>query len=193
MKTKEQQAKDYAEKIPYYQDRKQHAVEDFSAGWDAAVKYMSEISLKKKTIIMEEIKKLTIPEGYEFDKVEKGEVILKKIEVTLPDTWEECYMKVPAKYLSHFRYEFAIPEELVTSMGALCQLLICRNAWWKMLGWKPDWENESDKYCIYNNGGDIDAFPFNFSSRILAFPDMKIASQFYETFKDLIEEAKELL
>lgn len=36
MKTKEQQAKEYADKIPHYQDRKQHAAEDFLAGWEAA-------------------------------------------------------------------------------------------------------------------------------------------------------------
>lgn len=36
MKTKEQQAKEYADMIPHYQDRKQHAAEDFLAGWEAA-------------------------------------------------------------------------------------------------------------------------------------------------------------
>ena len=36
MKTKEQQAKEYAEKLPHYQDRRQHAAEDFLAGWEAA-------------------------------------------------------------------------------------------------------------------------------------------------------------
>lgn len=36
METKEQQAKEYAEKLPHYQDRKRHAAEDFLAGWDAA-------------------------------------------------------------------------------------------------------------------------------------------------------------
>ena len=36
MKTKEQQAKEYAEKLPHYQDRRQHAAGDFLAGWEAA-------------------------------------------------------------------------------------------------------------------------------------------------------------
>ena len=39
---------------------------------------------------MEETKKLTIPDGYEFDRVEGGEVILKKKEVVLPRTFDEC-------------------------------------------------------------------------------------------------------
>lgn len=37
MKTKEQQAKEYADRIPHCQDRRQHAAEDFLAGWEAAI------------------------------------------------------------------------------------------------------------------------------------------------------------
>lgn len=40
METKEQQAKEYAEKIPHYQDRKQHAAEDFLQGWEAAERWI---------------------------------------------------------------------------------------------------------------------------------------------------------
>lgn len=141
----------------------------------------------------EETKKLAIPDGYEFDRVENGEVILKKKEAVLPRTWEECYMKVPAKYLSHFRHELAVPEELVVAMGALCQLLICRNAWWKQLGWKPDWKEESNKFCITTYNGVIDTQLVYYARRILAFPTEEVCAHFYVAFKDLIEDAKELL
>lgn len=143
---------------------------------------------------MEETKKLTIPEGYEFDKVENGEVILKKKEVAMPKTWEECYMKVEAKYLSHFRHEFAVPKELVDPIGALCQLLICRNAWWKQLGWKPDYFgngiNLPETHC---GNGVIKDFGICGDKRILIFPTEGVRNQFLDTFRDLIEEAKELL
>ena len=46
MKTKEEQAKEYADRIPHYQDRKQHAAEDFLAGWEAAM--ASANSMKQK-------------------------------------------------------------------------------------------------------------------------------------------------
>lgn len=36
MDVKEEKAREYADKLPYYQDRKQHAAEDFLAGWEAA-------------------------------------------------------------------------------------------------------------------------------------------------------------
>lgn len=44
METKHQQAQTYAEGIPYCQDRKQHAAEDFAAGWDAAFGYLASLS-----------------------------------------------------------------------------------------------------------------------------------------------------
>lgn len=43
---REKLASDYADRIPHYQDRKQHAAEDFLAGWEAAV--ASSDSLQQK-------------------------------------------------------------------------------------------------------------------------------------------------
>lgn len=38
METKEQKAKEYAESIAQFEDRKRYCEEDFKAGWDAALK-----------------------------------------------------------------------------------------------------------------------------------------------------------
>lgn len=38
MSTKEQKAKEYANSIPQFEDRKQYCFEDFCAGWDEALK-----------------------------------------------------------------------------------------------------------------------------------------------------------
>ena len=78
-------------------------------------------------------------------------------------------------------------------MLALCQLLICRNAWWKQLGWKPDWNDDSYKYIIDFTSDNINIDSYHSISRILSFPTEKVRDKFLETFKDLIEEAKELL
>lgn len=40
MDVKEEKAKEYADSIPYYQDRRIHAAEDFIAGWEASVEYL---------------------------------------------------------------------------------------------------------------------------------------------------------
>lgn len=46
METKEQKAKEYAESIAQFEDRKRYCEEDFKAGWDAALKSQW-ISIKK--------------------------------------------------------------------------------------------------------------------------------------------------
>ena len=140
---------------------------------------------------MKEIKKLPIHDGYEFDRVENGEVILKKKEVVLPKTWNECNRLIGSYYYPNS--DMYVNKDDENAINALCRLLICRNACWKQLGWKPDWKDDSDKYCIFYGNGRIESIVLNSSNRILAFPDMDTAEEFYEAFKDLIEEAKELL
>ena len=87
-----------------------------------------------------------------------------------------------------------LPRGLGKPMLALCQLLVCRNAWWEQLGWKPD--------CSYNSinlpethygGGTISDFGICGDKRIFIFPTSEVRDKFLDTFRDLIEEAKELL
>ena len=170
---------------------------------------------KHKTIkfnyMKSERKKLTIPEGWEFDKLENGEIILKTKEPTLPNTWEDCMRVIEdVEYydtelitykVSDLLKEMELDEQnfnsLPRGMGkpilALCQLLICRNAWWKVLDWKPDWNDDSYKYIIDFTSDNINIDSYHSISRILSFPTEKVRDKFLETFKDLIEEAKDLL
>ena len=163
---------------------------------------------------MKEIEKLAIPDGYEFDRVENGEVILKKKEQVLPDTWEECLCVVndveqidEAACIVDYKVDSLqdrhaidetdqsfLPLGLGKPMLALFQLLVCRNAWWKVLGWKPDWTDKyTEKYCIYFACGSVDTIISNCMGYIFAFPTAQVCDQFLATFRDLIEEAKELL
>ena len=81
------------------------------------------------------------------------------------------------------------------------RLILCRDAYWKIAGeemrldksWEPDWTNDLSKYYIsfYNNK--VDKGIINYSNKILAFPTEEIQDAFYENFKDLIENCKELL
>lgn len=79
-------------------------------------------------------------------------------------------------------------------MMALGKLLICRDAWWKLLGWKPDWTGgDTPKHVIRYYAGDIVTDESYQLNAILAFPTAEVRDQFLETFRDFIEEAKELL
>lgn len=78
---------------------------------------------------------------------------------------------------------------------ALYQLLVCRNAYWKIAGdWKPDWTKADErKYCIVNTEGNITKWVQKTTNKILVFPTAEIRDAFYENFKDLIKQCKELL
>ena len=156
-----------------------------------------------------ERKKLTIPEGWEFDKLENGEIILKTTDPVLPATLNDCCLELEEMealledggvelrlYTGDYRpvNGILIPEGMGKPILALCQLLICRNAWWKVLDWKPDWKDrEAAKFVIEGYGNSVRCNAYGKMRRILAFPTLKTRDKFMETFKDLIEEAKELL
>ena len=160
-------------------------------------------------------KTMPVPDGWEFDRIdENGNIVLKEKKKELPKTWEECLKVVDkTEYITNDCeiYDGSI-EKLIKTFGgiadadrnllplglgkpmlALCQLLVCRNAWWKQLGWKPNWTDNNDKYCISIYNGNIAPQILSSTSSILSFPTKEVRDQFLDTFRDLIEEAKELL
>ena len=87
-------------------------------------------------------------------------------------------------------------------VNVLYKLIVCRDAYWKIAGeemglgksWEPDWKDGNQKkYCIYNDSGDIRKGGWFFTNAILAFPTEAMRDAFYENFKELINECKELL
>ena len=156
-------------------------------------------------------KELILPDDWEVKEVVDNKIIIREKEMELPKTWEKCAIIVNDFELFNIDSEVVdfnlndptillgkddhriVPKGLGEPMLALCQLLICRNAWWKQLGWKPNWENGfEDKHFIGNYRGIIDTGMTTWS-HILAFPTPEARNKFLETFRNLIEEAKELL
>lgn len=155
-------------------------------------------------------KELLIPDGWRVKEVIDNRVILEEIDaISRLKTWEECYKALGKGEVILSDSSIAkgfnlsdpksttmsiVPENFGRKVLALCRLLVCRNAWWKQLGWKPDWgDGKNKKYAISitkNNPYCYDTYAFN---AILAFPTREIRDQFLESFGDLIEEAKELL
>lgn len=154
-----------------------------------------------------ETKKIVIPEGWEVDKVENGEIILKNAKKELPKTWEKCYIKLGiGEYISNLSEiienidlvksyksnKNMLPVGLGKPMLALQQLLVCREVYRQ--GWKPDWNSDENKYCIeYYNINNITCSVHMHCSCILSFQSEEVRDQFLENFRDLIEEAKELI
>ena len=137
-------------------------------------------------------KTMPIPDGWEFDRIDdSGNIVLKEKKKELPKTFDKCWDIIETENLSNFSIDTTVPDGMVKPMHALCQLLVCRNAWWKQLGWKPDLAVK--KYCITTKCDEVDKLERVQENRILAFPTPEVRNQFLETFRDLIEEAKELL
>ena len=77
---------------------------------------------------------------------------------------------------------------------ALQQLLIFRDAWWKIADdWKPDWEEDDIKYCLRFMNNSITKNHSEVGSYVLAFPTAEMRDAFYDAFEELISEVKELL
>ena len=147
------------------------------------------------------------PDGYIF-KDENGNVInatkivLEKKKKEYPKTLEECceVLDTGGYQIDYFVkpgevYEYE--KALITKISALYNLIICRDAYWKIAGeemelgkpWEPDWNNEKqDKYGFHN---EVKYTIIN--SAIFVFPTEEMRDAFYENFKKEIEICKGFL
>ena len=124
-----------------------------------------------------------------------------------PKTYEECCAVLP--YNENLRiypsFRQGISEhniKLFEQLDNLRKLIICRDTYWKIAGeqmglgkpWQPDWLNvEQDKYVLFTHNNAICSNCYVLGHNILAFPTEEMRDVFYENFKDLIEQCKELL
>lgn len=144
-----------------------------------------------------ETKKIVLPDGWEIDKVEGNEIILKESEKELPKTWEGCIAilvdnnRLDERTIAGDSPRLYVPKNLSKPFRALSKLLVCREVYRQ--GWKPNWDESKAKYvigCEYNNI--YKDKMYNLQS-LLSFQSEEIRDKFLENFRNLIEEAKELI
>ena len=142
-----------------------------------------------------------LPDGFHFTD-ENGNVIdAKKIQLvknasSYPKTYDEC-----CKIIGYFLTGDTIIGHKTPLLRNFQKLLVCRDAYWKIAGeelgldkpWEPDFSDDSPKYNIFKYENEITLSDNNWSNRILVFPTIEMRNAFYENFKDLIEQCKELL
>ena len=115
-----------------------------------------------------------------------------------PNEYEEC-VRI-AKNIHGYDIHIDAPayREL---MESFVKLLICRDAYWKIAGeemrlgdsWKYDMSKDEFSCAISYQYGCIEKNEIRHKNAILAFPTKEMRDAFYENFKDLIEQCKELL
>jgi hypothetical protein len=150
--------------------------------------------------------KINVPEGYEIDKEQSTfeNIVFKEIKNELPKSWEELE-KVSGYYADRMsevygqvypvsdsmRNTFATKEQAEASI-ALAQLSQLREVYRQ--GWKPDWTDGTiTKYTISRFRNDLIIMDNFEAEQFLSFQSRKIAEQFFENFRELIEKAKPLM
>lgn len=122
-------------------------------------------------------------------------VVKKKKEYL--KTYEEC-CKVLNYCCNPFSVKTTHKEELIRKFQFL---LLYRDAYWKIAGeemglgkpWEPDWNSLEPKYTISLSKNSVKLIWEQYYQRVFAFPIEEMRDAFYEAFKELIEECKELL
>lgn len=78
-------------------------------------------------------------------------------------------------------------------MNDFLHLKICRDAFWKVLNYAPNWKDNSVKYVVQFNLGNLQRSTAIVNSRFLAFPTAESREDFIRCFESLILKCKELL
>lgn len=164
---------------------------------------------------MKQTIEVEVPDGYKavYDK-DTQRVIIRKVEkpkVELPKSWEEFCENNPIRWGETIIYNNSkeimalgvgdnrdssikniLPnKETAEAFLALMQLIQLRDCYRQ--GWTPDWKDEKNKFSIEIIDGEITTYWDNRRSRILSFQSMEVRDEFWNNFKDLIEQAKELI
>ena len=143
---------------------------------------------------------LDITEEYEYvddmgNVIDTKKIIIRKKNPKYPTTYEECcrIMGIEYLYIKKNENTYSASNYRNNLVCDFVYLLICRDAYWKIAGWKPDYGKHESKYYIHTYNGMIDKDRTFQCNRVLAFPTKEVRDTFYESFKELIESCKELL
>ena len=169
-------------------------------------------SLRGERFMSGFVKAIIPPDGYIF-KDENGNIInatkivLEKKKKEYPKTYEECCEIVKVEKKHTLEGEIIRKNNYkINLLESFQKLLICRDAYWKLYGeemglnrpWEPDYDSGVNKYgIICLNGVVQESNPTTnwerHLNKVLDFPTAEMRDAFYENFKELIEQCKELL
>lgn len=129
-------------------------------------------------------------------KEDNGKFYIIKKQLQYPKTHEECFNICLGN--KHHIVQVVGLDDLGDNkelFESFIKLKICRDAYWKIAGdWKPNWKDFStQKYSISVDKDDIILSQRVTGSRIFVFPTAEMRDAFYENFKELINDCKELL
>ena len=154
--------------------------------------------MERKSIVID------IPDGMCIDKNKSTfeKIVLKKKD-NKPRSWKE-YLELNTGFDGvgidwncggvqttglHHRGKAIVPTHLAQPFIAMMQLMSLRQEW--IGDWKPDWRK--DNYCVAATNNNISAGVLVNFTHPLSFPTQEMATDFMNTFKDLLEIAEPLI
>ena len=139
-----------------------------------------------------------------------NKVIFEDIKPQFPKTWEEfceqntikrseCYLDTSSCIIDMWDGKRDIssdrnvlPNKQATEAHlALMQLHQLRDCYRE--GWEPNWNNDCNKYIIVKNRDKYVVFGGNWTNQFLSFQDKERAEEFLDNFRELIEQAGDLI
>lgn len=164
---------------------------------------------------MKQVLEIEVPDGKKAIWKD-NKIVFEDIKPQLPKTWEEfCEQNMVKRdeyyldassciteFLNNGRNIYTDRNVLPNKQAAeqhlaLMQLHQLRDCYRQ--GWTPRWNNfKTDRYCIefMDNHYTIDhytIFKYNTSNKFLSFQSREIAQEFLTNFRDLIEQAGDLI
>ena len=145
-----------------------------------------------------------------------NKVVFEDIKPQLPKTWEEYFTfhfpvdKFPENHYACAKtslfschttnsdYESVLQTKNILTSDktikqhlAFMQLHQLRDCYRE--GWEPDWNNDCNKYIIVKNRDKYVVFGGNWTNQFLSFQDRERAEEFLDNFRELIEQAGDLI
>lgn len=119
-------------------------------------------------------------------------------KINYPETIEQCFeiMNLNTSNTLIFENKVYNKHDITAEIQLyrLYQLMVCRNAYWKICGdWKPDWNKINDKYCIYRVSEKLWLENCQTRHCFLAFPTIESRDKFYIHFEELINLCKDFV
>ena len=158
---------------------------------------------------MKQTIEIDVPDG-KIAIWQNNKVVFEDIKPQFPKTWEEfceqntikrseCYLDTSSCIVDMWDGKRDIssdrnvlPNKQATEAHlALMQLHQLRDCYRE--GWIPDWNNDCNKYIIVKNRDKYVVFGGNWTNEFLSFQDRERAEEFLTNFRELIEQAGDLI
>ena len=158
---------------------------------------------------MKQTIEIEVPDG-KMAVWKDNKVIFEDIKPQFPKTWEEfceqnaikrseCYLDISSCIINMWDGKRDISsdrnvlpsKEATEAHLALMQLHQLRDCYRE--GWEPDWNNDCNKYIIVKNRDKYVVFGGNWTNQFLSFQDKERAEEFLDNFRELIEQAGDLI